>query len=479
LVTVFPVASVGIRSNVARPREQVANAPQDDGPCDDIAPLVGGRFAVERILGRGGCGLVVAARHVALDQRVAIKFLLPKALKSRDAVERFAREARTSARLRSEHTVRVYDVGVLDNGAPFMVMEYLEGTDLAEVMSDGALPIGDAVTYVLQACEALAEAHALGIVHRDLKPANLFLAESACGARSVKVLDFGISKVLEPWGSPNEKAVRTDPSFILGSPGFMSPEQMRAASDVDARTDIWSLGAILYQALTGRPAFDVASIPEVFSSVLLADPKDILAHRPEVPKALAGVVTRCLQKNRDARFADVTELADALVAFAPEEAKHYAERARAMATASADRETSPTLRMRLSSRRARRFVAQVGTMAEKLETRDVSMRLPTVKRPWLWVAPVAIACGALAALLTPRAAAPIRATASITAASNATSDVARRALESSDDASLVVTPTRIAMPAPPPRSDAAHAVLRAPVNDDDGQRDEAMFGRRK
>ena len=415
-------------SNAARSRARIANSPHDDELCDDIAPLVGGRFAVERILGRGGCGLIVAARHVALDQRVAIKFLLPKALKNKDALERFAREARTSARLRSDHTVRVYDVGTLENGTPFMVMECLDGVDLAEVMRGGALPIAEAVSYVLQACEALAEAHALGIVHRDLKPANLFLSESACGARSVKVLDFGISKVLEPGAL--EKAVLTDPTFILGSPGFMSPEQMRAPHDVDARTDIWALGAILYQALTGRPAFDVGSVPELCSSVLLDDPNDIRQLRAEVSPALAAIVMRCLEKHRDARFANVTELADALAPFAPGESKHYADRVRTMATTG--RESVPTIRVRLSPPGAPRFALRVETLTEsrdaaapsrKTPTRDSMTRMP---RRWWWIAPVAIACGALAALLTPRAAAPLHASACVTAASKDASDSARR-----------------------------------------------------
>ena len=170
-------------------------ASQPFSPCEDRLVLLG-KYRVDRILGAGGIGVIVAAHHLQLDERVAIKFLLPDALQSPDVVARFAQEARAAVKIKSEHVVRVIDVGTLASGSPYMVMEYLEGADLSAVLSRrGPMPVEEVVGLVLQACEALAEAHALGIVHRDLKPANLFSIARADGSASVKVLDFGISKV--------------------------------------------------------------------------------------------------------------------------------------------------------------------------------------------------------------------------------------------------------------------------------------------
>jgi len=160
-----------------------------------VGEILAGKYRIDRVLGAGGMGVVVAAHHLQLDERVAIKFLLPEMLAQQDAVMRFSREARAAVKIKSEHVARVTDVGTLETGAPYMVMEYLEGIDLAELVRRGPLPITQAVDFVLQACEAIAEAHALGIVHRDLKPANLFLATLPGGVQSVKVLDFGISKL--------------------------------------------------------------------------------------------------------------------------------------------------------------------------------------------------------------------------------------------------------------------------------------------
>src|SRR3954470_13666053 len=206
--------------------------------------ILAGKYRVERVLGVGGMGVVVAATHLQLDERVAIKFLVPDALSSDEAVARFAREARAAVKIKSEHVARVIDVGTLDNGAPYMVMEYLEGGDLSRVLqAQGPLPVEDAVEYVLQACEAIAHAHVLGIVHRDLKPANLFLTKRNDGSQSVKVLDFGISKVLSGnSGASSSDAAMTRTRAVMGSPLYMSPEQMTSTRDVDGRTDIWALG---------------------------------------------------------------------------------------------------------------------------------------------------------------------------------------------------------------------------------------------
>src|SRR5579859_1664764 len=195
--------------------------------------LLAGKYRVERVLGVGGMGIVVAARHEQLEQRVAIKFVRDEALDNKEAVERFLREARAAVRLKSEHAAKVLDVGTLESGAPYMVMEFLEGSDLAAVLVErGPLPVEEAAEYVLQACEAVAEAHAAGIVHRDLKPQNLFLARTVGGAPRVKVLDFGVSKTLH--GNPTTGGGLTQTRLMLGSPLYMSPEQMRSSRDVDA-----------------------------------------------------------------------------------------------------------------------------------------------------------------------------------------------------------------------------------------------------
>ncbi|WP_437519844.1 serine/threonine-protein kinase [Sorangium sp. So ce726] len=275
--------------------------------------VIAEKYRVERVIGAGGMGVVVAATHLQLEERVAIKLLLPEAAKSRTLAERFVREARAAVKVKSEHVARVTDVGTLDSGTPYMVMEYLSGSDLADALrAGGPMTPQAAVEYVLQACEALAEAHAAGIIHRDLKPANLFLTRRADSSPCVKVLDFGISKVVSGGSDPRI----TDTKAIMGSPLYMSPEQLKSSRDVDARTDIWSLGVILFELLTGAPPFDGATMPQLCVAIMQGIPSPLAAFRSDVPPALEAVIRKCLEKLPEQRFRHVGELAEALAPFA-------------------------------------------------------------------------------------------------------------------------------------------------------------------
>ncbi len=274
--------------------------------------MIAGKYKVQRVLGAGGMGIVVEALHLSLEEKVAIKFLKPEALENAASVARFAREARASARIKSEHVCKVADV-LVEDGVPYLVMEYLEGKDLDElVRTNGPLRVEDGVDYVLQACEALAEAHMAGIVHRDLKPANLFLSRRADGSPCVKVLDFGISKVQPKAGS--QDAAMTATSSLLGSPLYMSPEQMKAVKEVDARTDVWSVGVILYEILTGDRPFVGDTVPAICAQIL-SEPPIPLAGR--VPPMLEAAILKCLEKRPEDRFQNVAELAEALRDVAP------------------------------------------------------------------------------------------------------------------------------------------------------------------
>jgi serine/threonine-protein kinase len=287
--------------------------------------ILAGKFQVERVLGAGGMGIVVAARHTQLDQRVALKFLLPAACEVPGAVARFLREGKAAARITSEHVARVMDTGVLGadgSGAPYLVMEYLEGSDLGAVIQRrGRVSVDEAVEYVLQACEAIVEAHDLGIVHRDLKPANLFLSKRADGSPLVKVLDFGISK--QGGGSRSQL---TSASVLMGSPRYMSPEQMMSAKDVDARTDVWALGVILYELVTGKPVWQADTMQGLCALIASSPAPSLRVLRPDAPEVLADVVARCLTKSRDERIASVADLALELEPIAPATARTSIDR---------------------------------------------------------------------------------------------------------------------------------------------------------
>jgi len=307
-----------------------------------VAPgtTLAGKYRVDHVLGEGGMGVVVAATDLQLERRVAIKFLLPDYAQHREASQRFLREARAAVKIQSEHVARVIDVGTMEGGAPYMVMEFLEGQDLSGVLEDRKLlPVEEAVGHVLEACEAIAEAHSVGIVHRDLKPANLFLSRQPDGSSRIKVLDFGISKATMTSTTGVDPSL-TRTSSMMGSPLYMSPEQMRSAKNVDPRTDIWALGVIVYELLTGKPPFYAESIPELSAKVLLEQPDAIRSVRSDVPEALEAVVNRALAKDPAARFPTVADLAQALAPFGPARTRTNVERASRLLKVS-----SPTIPM--------------------------------------------------------------------------------------------------------------------------------------
>ena len=256
---------------------------------------------------------VVAARQITLGGDVAIKILHPRLANDEEGAERFFREARATARIRSEHVVRVLDVGTTEAGLPYIVMELLHGRDLGQLLDSGALALHHAVDFVLQASEALAEAHALGIVHRDLKPSNLWLSQRPDGTPFVKVLDFGISKLsAEVENDPK----LTETQSVFGSPMYMSPEQIRSAKRVDPRTDVWALGVVLYELLTGRLPFDADTAASALASITADDPIPIRSLRPEVSEELEAAILHCLCKDVNKRCQSLAELARILAPFA-------------------------------------------------------------------------------------------------------------------------------------------------------------------
>ena len=278
---------------------------------------VGGKYRVEGTAGVGGMGVVLCARHEELGNQVAIKFLASEDDTSSGAVERFLREGKIVASLQSDHVVRIYDVGRLDSGIPYMVMELLRGQDLGNyIAASGAVPVQQAVDWILQASHAISEAHERGIVHRDLKPSNLFLTQRSDGADCVKVLDFGISKRIAVQDSEQFGPSLTATRQIVGSPAYMSPEQVRNARDIDHRVDIWALGMTLYELLAGRTAFDADTFPAVCAAIVADSPPSLRELVPDIPRGLENTVMRCLEKDPAKRFASVSALANSLRQFA-------------------------------------------------------------------------------------------------------------------------------------------------------------------
>jgi serine/threonine protein kinase len=284
--------------------------PPDPGQQES---LFAGRYRIESVLGTGGMGVVYAATHVALRLPVALKVVHPSLANSREARARFCIEARAGAALRSPHVLRVYDAGELGGEDCYVVMERLEGSNLDELLeATGPLSVETAVEYVLQACSGLAEAHAIGLVHRDIKPENLFLSHYRCAPPLIKIMDFGIAR----WHGDEFRGGRlTNPSSSLGSPCYQSPEQMENAVDVDERSDIWSLGLVLFELLTGYCPFEAENLQETCWKVLQGPRPSLRSARPDIDPGLEAVLGRCLALDRGKRFASVKQLASALRPF--------------------------------------------------------------------------------------------------------------------------------------------------------------------
>jgi serine/threonine protein kinase len=280
------------------------------GPGD----LLAGKYRIERRLGEGGMGVVFKATHVTLEKPRAIKVLHAEIAADAEAVRRFLREARATSELSSRHVACVHDVDRLPSGQPYLVMEYLDGADLASILAaHGPLPAAEAARYVREACDALAEAHARGLVHRDVKPANLFLARREGGLPAIKVLDFGIAKAAAP-----SAGAATAAGAFLGTLKYAAPEQIECSASVDARADLWALGVVLYELCTGALPFDSPSAVRLIALITESAPTPPSERVEGLPAGLDAILLRCLEKDRERRFASAAELAEALRSFASE-----------------------------------------------------------------------------------------------------------------------------------------------------------------
>jgi serine/threonine protein kinase len=304
------------------------NAQQNSQIPFEAGAVVGGKYRIVSLIGVGGIGRVFLARHIELETDVAIKVLRPEMSDRPDAVQRFAREARASVKLRSERIARVLDVGSHE-GKPYFVMEYMAGCNLLEMSQQANVDIATLCEFFIQACEGLADAHAQGVVHRDIKPENLFIVRDASGWRSLKVFDFGISKfsLTGKYSDVDLAAMRTE--AMMGTPHYISPEQIRSSRDVDHRTDIWSLGAVMFEVLSGGklPFREEREVTALIAEVLEQPHRSLLDIAPNVPERLVAIVDRCLAKDRELRYQTAAEVALELLPLAPARARASAERA--------------------------------------------------------------------------------------------------------------------------------------------------------
>ena len=398
---------------------------------------VAGKYVIGRLLGLGGMGAVYEARDLRLDRRVALKVLLPRLVTSKTAAGRFKREAKAATRITSEHVVKVLEIDDLQDGTPFLVMEYLEGKDLRALLHEsGPLPPRQAVDYLLQALQAVAEGHMGQIIHRDLKPSNLFLSERADGTPLIKVLDFGIAKTLQA-ESPGDLALTSSEDIQLGSPTYMPPEQFQNPRDVDARADIWALGVTLYELITGRVPFHGHTYAELISQVLSGEPESIdsVPSASTMPDGLQAIISQCLAKNRDLRFENAVALAVALAPYGSDDARLSLTRVSGLARprspnpVGSGRETQMGYEATLP-------VPQDGDPRERTPSRSSDARAPSIPPPKRFRGAFAIAAVTLGAVAgtwyvtrpkAPSAPAPTRPLApSLSAAQTASANSAAR-----------------------------------------------------
>ncbi len=308
---------------------------EETRPPLQVGDVVAEKYRVDEIIGQGAMGFVFAAEHTHLGHRVALKVLRAGALEHKESVERFLREGRIVARIQSEHVARVSDVGTLKSGVPYLVMEFLEGSDLSKILKQRGEPLalGDAVDFTLQVCEALAHAHALGVVHRDMKPANIYVTSRMDGTPLLKVLDFGISKS-STYGDGQDELTMT--AALMGTPRYMSPEQIHDSRLVDARTDIWALGTIIYEMLTLERCFQAPSVAFTCVKILQQEPTPLSQLRPDLPPQIEEIVNRCLRKEPTERWLHVGELAEAIAPFGAPDAPAMAARISRVAVTTTD-----------------------------------------------------------------------------------------------------------------------------------------------
>ena len=276
--------------------------------------IAAGRYRIEAPIGSGGMGRVYRALDTKLDRQVALKVMSRMPMSEDEAIERFAREARALRRVTSKHVARFLDAGNLDDGAPYLALEYLEGHDLvAPGELESPMSTCEVVELAVQACEGVAAVHEAGLVHRDLKPGNLFLAEGPDGTTTIKLIDFGLALVLDDHELPGGALTQT--GMVVGSPRYMSPEQLLSSRDVDATTDLWALGVIFYELLTGEHPFDGASVTEICTNIFTKKPYSLLARGANVPAELDNVIVRCLARDKEQRWQSARALGEALASF--------------------------------------------------------------------------------------------------------------------------------------------------------------------
>jgi serine/threonine protein kinase len=432
----------------------VETVPPRLGPSGfDNTAIIAGKYRVERRIAEGGNGIVVEAMHLALRQPVAIKYLKPGPRASASVVDRFEREGRLAAQLTSEHVVRVHDVGELDDGSPFMVMELLKGSNLSTVLEEtGPLPIPRAVDYVLQTCDALAQVHALAIVHRDIKPDNLILAVRPSNTPIVKVIDFGISKSAPERDQSGLWARETSKNDRLGTPVYMSPEQLRSSTEVDARTDIWSIGVTLHELLSQTLPFQGEDLPQLCTNIVLSAPVKLRAVRPDAPPELEAIILKCIEKSPADRFRNVGELAQALAPFGPPGAQERVDRIKDVLRVSGMSIRPPTPQPGSLDVVAIRDLLAGSLEAPFLEPEDLPEPRPRRRRIAAYVVG-GLGIGVLAAVLALRREGPssqpavvVRPTAVVPAES------LRTAAPAPSPAAVVAPPASSAIVTPPPPS---------------------------